>query len=43
VVAVSITKKGEGFGRRNLFNMVRFAEVFPDFKIVQATAYSRKL
>lgn len=26
---------GDGFGRRNLFNMVRFAEVFPDAKIVQ--------
>ena len=25
---------GEGFGRTNLFNMVRFAEVFPDQKIV---------
>lgn len=25
---------GPGFGRRNLFNMVRFAEVFPDLKIV---------
>jgi predicted nuclease of restriction endonuclease-like (RecB) superfamily len=27
---------GEGFGRRNLFRMVRFAEVFPDAKIVSA-------
>jgi hypothetical protein len=27
---------GRGFSRRNLFNMIRFAEVFPDFKIVQA-------
>ena len=27
---------GRGFGRRNLFNMVRFAEVFPDLKIVQS-------
>lgn len=27
---------GTGFGRRNLFNMVRFSEVFADFKIVQA-------
>jgi predicted nuclease of restriction endonuclease-like (RecB) superfamily len=27
---------GEGFGRTNLFNMVRFAEVFPDGKIVSA-------
>jgi len=27
---------GRGFGRRNLFNMVRFAEVCPDIKIVQS-------
>ncbi|HEX8243974.1 MAG TPA: PDDEXK nuclease domain-containing protein, partial [Longimicrobium sp.] len=27
---------GRGFGRRNLFNMVRFAEVFPDLQIVQS-------
>jgi predicted nuclease of restriction endonuclease-like (RecB) superfamily len=27
---------GGGFSRRNLFNMVRFSEVFPDFGIVQA-------
>ena len=27
---------GRGFGRRNLFNMVRFAEVFPDARIVQS-------
>ncbi len=27
---------GRGFGRRNLFNMIRFAEVFPDAKIVQS-------
>jgi predicted nuclease of restriction endonuclease-like (RecB) superfamily len=27
---------GRGFSRRNLFNMVRFAEVFPDFEIVTA-------
>lgn len=26
---------GQGFGRQNLFSMVRFAEVFPDAKIVQ--------
>lgn len=26
---------GRGFGRRNLFNMIRFAEVFPDQQIVQ--------
>jgi len=27
---------GRGFGRRNLFRMIRFAEVFPDQKIVSA-------
>jgi predicted nuclease of restriction endonuclease-like (RecB) superfamily len=27
---------GQGFGRRNLFYMIRLAEVFPDAKIVQA-------
>lgn len=27
---------GRGFSRRNLFNMIRFAEVFPNIKIVQA-------
>jgi predicted nuclease of restriction endonuclease-like (RecB) superfamily len=27
---------GRGFGRRNLFNMVRFAEVFPDLDLVQS-------
>ncbi len=27
---------GRGYSRRNLFNMVRFAEVFPDFLIVQS-------
>lgn len=27
---------GRGFSRRNLFNMVRFAEVFPDPEIVQS-------
>jgi predicted nuclease of restriction endonuclease-like (RecB) superfamily len=27
---------GEGFGRTNLFNMIRFAEVFPDAKILHA-------
>jgi predicted nuclease of restriction endonuclease-like (RecB) superfamily len=26
---------GKGFGRRNLFDMLRFAEVFPTFQIVQ--------
>jgi hypothetical protein len=25
---------GRGFGKRNLFRMVRFADAFPDFKIV---------
>ena len=29
---------GRGFSRRNLFNMVRFAEVFPDARIVQPLA-----
>ena len=27
---------GRGFGRRNLFRMIRFAEVFPDPRIVSA-------
>jgi len=27
---------GRGFGRRNLFHMIRFAEVFPNLKIVQS-------
>jgi predicted nuclease of restriction endonuclease-like (RecB) superfamily len=27
---------GRGFGRRNLFHMVRFAEVFPDLEMVQS-------
>ena len=27
---------GRGFGRRNLFHMIRFAEVFPDPQIVQS-------
>ena len=27
---------GRGFGTRNLFRMARFAEVFPDIKIVSA-------
>ncbi len=30
------TEFGRGFGRRNLFNMVRFAETFPDPEIVHA-------
>jgi len=29
-----VAKYGDGFGARNLFRMVRFAEVFPDRKIV---------
>lgn len=32
-----LTKEyGKGFTRRNIFNMMRFAEIFPDFKIVSA-------
>ena len=27
---------GKGFTKRNIFNMIRFAEVFPDDKIVYA-------
>lgn len=27
---------GRGFGRRNLFNMIRFAEAYPDLQIVQS-------
>jgi hypothetical protein len=30
------TEFGRGFGRRNLFRMIRFAEVFPDPAIVTA-------
>jgi len=30
------TEYGRGFSRRNLFNMIRFAEVFPDEKIVHS-------
>jgi predicted nuclease of restriction endonuclease-like (RecB) superfamily len=30
------TEFGEGFGRRNLFRMIRFVEVFPDLEIVSA-------
>ena len=30
-----VKQYGEGFGRRNLFSMVRFAEVFPHSNIVQ--------
>lgn len=29
---------GEGFGKRNLFNMIRFAEAFPDEQIVRSLA-----
>jgi DUF1016 N-terminal domain len=32
------TEFGRGFSRRNLFNMVRFAEVFPDPRIVRPLA-----
>src|SRR5712692_7054404 len=32
------TEFGRGFSRRNLFNMLRFAEVFPDRLIVQPLA-----
>jgi predicted nuclease of restriction endonuclease-like (RecB) superfamily len=40
-ILASLSKKleaefGRGFGRRNLFNMVRFAETCPDIKIVQS-------
>ena len=35
-VAAQLTKEfGRGYSRRNLFQMVRFAEVFPDLRIVQ--------
>ena len=37
VVTVSrqlMAEFGRGFSRRNLFNMIRFAELFPDFQIV---------
>src|SRR5262249_8293502 len=29
---------GKGYGRRNLFNMLRFAEVFPQLEIVQTVS-----
>lgn len=36
-VATSLTAEfGRGFSKRNLYNMVRFAEVFPDAEIVHA-------
>lgn len=31
---------GEGFGTRNLFNMIRFAEVFPDENVVRSLVSS---
>jgi predicted nuclease of restriction endonuclease-like (RecB) superfamily len=31
-----VAEFGEGFGQRNLFRMIRFAQVFPDPKIVSA-------
>ena len=31
-----VAEFGRGFTARNLFNMIRFAEVFPDTKIVSA-------
>jgi predicted nuclease of restriction endonuclease-like (RecB) superfamily len=31
-----VAEFGTGFGKRNLFNMIRFAEVFPDGEIVSA-------
>ncbi len=31
-----IVEYGKGFSRRNFFNMIRFAEVFSDMKIVHA-------
>ncbi len=30
-----VAEFGAGFGRRNLFNMIKFTELFPDFRIVQ--------
>ncbi len=33
-----IQEYGQGFSRTNLFNMVRFSEVFPDNKIVQTVS-----
>lgn len=30
------TEYGRGFSKRNLFNMIRFAEVFPDIQIVES-------
>lgn len=36
-LSAQLTKEfGRGFGRRSLFNMVRFAEVYPDLQIVQS-------
>jgi predicted nuclease of restriction endonuclease-like (RecB) superfamily len=36
LAAQLVSEFGRGFGRRNLFHMIRFAEVFPDLKIVQS-------
>jgi hypothetical protein len=38
VAAKLVAEFGRGFSPRNLASMVRFAEVFPDFQIVQALA-----
>jgi len=32
--ALLVPEYGEGFGRRNLYRMLRFAEVFPEEQIV---------
>lgn len=38
-LAIKLTAEyGSGFSRTNLFNMLRFAETFPDFQIVQSLA-----
>jgi len=34
--ALLVSEYGSGFGKRNLFNMIRFAEAFPDKNIVYA-------
>lgn len=35
ILSIQLVKEfGRGFSRRNLFNMIRFAEVFPDKEIV---------
>jgi len=38
LAAKLVAEFGRGFSPRNLASMVRFAEVFPDFQIVQALA-----